>query len=63
MQTKFLLPAVSGVAVGLVLYVLHIPAFLTVMAGLGTALILAVRSWERKNVKLSRGKARVASFR
>jgi len=59
---KILLPAVGGLVTALVLYALHVPPFLILVAGFGAALIVSVRHWER-NPAFTRGKRRLAGHR
>jgi hypothetical protein len=47
-ETKNLLPVIGGAAVvGGVLYVLHAPMFVVLIAAAGTALIAGAKIWER----------------
>jgi hypothetical protein len=47
--TSFLLLAViGGAAVGGVLYILHVPSFLVLLAAAGTALIAGAKIWGRR---------------
>jgi len=59
---KILLPAVGGLVTALVLYALHVPPFLILVAGFGAALIVSVRHWER-NPAFTLGKRRLAGHR
>jgi hypothetical protein len=61
-QMKILLPAIGGLVIALVLYALHAPSFLILVAGIGAALIISVRHWER-NPAFTRGKGRLAGHR
>ena len=62
-QMKVLLPAISGVVTGLILYVLHVPSFVILVAAIGTALIVSARHWERGNPTFTRSKKRLAAHR
>jgi len=42
---KILLPVIAGAAAGLVLYVLHAPSFLILIAAVGAALIASAKLW------------------
>ena len=59
---KILLPAIGGLVTALVLYALHVPPFLVLVAGIGAALIVSVRHWER-NPNFTRSKRRLVGDR